>query len=191
MTRAFGAYCSLTIFRFCQKEAGVFVRSSKNSRRLREKIDILTKSVILDKKGQVSGKGNGRMLITRELDYAIRTLRALHRHGQLSAAAVAELEHMPKAITLKTLSRLHGAGIVESRRGIGGGYVLRRPCRELTLLDLSQALDEPPLLNRCQKEGYCCENHPEGGCGICRELNRVQSALNLEFQRTPLSDIFA
>lgn len=115
MTRAFGAYCSLTIFRFCQKEAGVFVRSSKNSRRLREKIDILTKSVILDKKGQVSGKGNGRMLITRELDYAIRTLRALHRHGQLSAAAVAELEHMPKAITLKTLSRLHGAGIVESR----------------------------------------------------------------------------
>ena len=116
MTRAFGAYCSLTIFRFCQKEAGVFVRSSKNSRRLREKIDILTKSVILDKKGQVSGKGNGRMLITRELDYAIRTLRALHRHGQLSAAAVAELEHMPKAITLKTLSRLHGAGIVEIGR---------------------------------------------------------------------------
>ena len=62
---------------------------------------------------------------------------------------------------------------------------------DMTLLDLFQALDEPPLLNRCQKEGYCCENHPEGGCGICRELNRVQSALNLEFQRTPLSDIFA
>lgn len=130
------------------------------------------------------------MMITRELDYAMRTLRALHRHGQLSAAAVAELEHMPKAITLKTLSRLHGAGIVESRRGTSGGYVLRRPCGELTLLDLFRALGEPPLLNRCQKEGYCCENHPEGDCGICRELNRVQSALNLEFQKTPLSDIF-
>lgn len=131
------------------------------------------------------------MLITRELDYAMRTLRALHRHGLLSAGAVAELEHMPKAITLKTLSRLHSAGIVASRRGVGGGYFLLRPCGELTLLDLFRALGEPPVLNRCQRDGYRCENHPDGGCSICRELSRVQSVLDKELQRTPLSDIFA
>ena len=40
----------------------------------------------------------------REMDYALRVLRALHQNGQQSAAAIAQREHMPKAITLKLLS---------------------------------------------------------------------------------------
>ncbi|MCI8330371.1 MAG: Rrf2 family transcriptional regulator [Oscillibacter sp.] len=130
------------------------------------------------------------MLITREMDYALRILRALHQGGQLSAAAVAQREHMPKAITLKLLNRLLSVGIVESRRGVNGGYFLKRSCEELKIFDLLQALGDPPLVNRCQREGYSCENYPKGGCGVCRELCRIQDILNQELQRTPLSDIF-
>ena len=129
------------------------------------------------------------MLITREMDYALRILRALHCGGQLSAAAVAQREHMQKAITLKLLNRLLSAGIVESRRGVSGGYFLKRRCEDLSIYDVFQALGEPPLLNRCQREDYQCENFPKGGCGVCRELSRVQKALDRELQRTPLSDI--
>lgn len=128
--------------------------------------------------------------MTREMDYALRILRALHQRGQLSAAAIAQEEHMPKAITLKLLKRLHAAGLVASRRGPGGGYLLQRPCGELYLLDLFQALGESPLVNRCQRPGYRCENYPQGGCGLCRELNRVQEALNEELRRVPLSAVF-
>lgn len=130
------------------------------------------------------------MLVTREMDYSLRILRALHRNGQLSAAAVARQEHMQKAITLKLLNRLLAAGIVESRRGVSGGYFLRRSCEDLSIYDVFQAIGEPPLLNRCQREGYACENFPKGGCGVCRELGRIQKALDRELQRTPLSDIF-
>ena len=130
------------------------------------------------------------MLITREMDYALRILRALHQGGQLSAAAVAQREHMPKAITLKLLNRLLSVGIVESRRGVNGGYFLKRSCEELKIFDLLQALGDPPLVNRCQREGYSCEDYPKGGCGVCRELCRIQDILNQELQRTPLSDIF-
>ena len=130
------------------------------------------------------------MLMTREMDYALRILRALHQGGQLSAAAVAQREHMPKAITLKLLNRLLSVGIVESRRGVNGGYFLKRSCEELKIFDLLQALGDPPLVNRCQREGYSCENYPKGGCGVCRELCRIQDILNQELQRTPLSDIF-
>lgn len=130
------------------------------------------------------------MLITREMDYALRILRALHRDGQLSAAAAARKEHMQKAITLKLLNRLLTAGIVESRRGVSGGYFLKRPCGELTLYDIFLAIGEPPLINRCQREGYQCENFPSGGCGICKELYRIQASLDRELQRTPLRDIF-
>ena len=130
------------------------------------------------------------MLITREMDYALRILRALHRDGQLSAAAVARQEHMQKAITLKLLNRLLTAGIVESRRGVSGGYFLKRSCEELKIYDIFLAIGEPPLINRCQREGYQCENFQKGGCGVCRELCRIQTVLDQELQRTPLSNIF-
>lgn len=130
------------------------------------------------------------MLVTREMDYALRILRALHQEGQLSAAAVARQEHMQKAITLKLLNRLLAAGIVESRRGVSGGYFLKRRCEDLSIYDVFQSIGDPPLLNRCQREGYQCENFPQGGCGICRELCRIQKALDRELQRMPLSDIF-
>ena len=124
------------------------------------------------------------------MDYALRILRALHQDGQLSAAAVARQEHMQKAITLKLLNRLLSSGIVESRRGVSGGYFLKRSCQELSIYDVFQAIGEPPLLNRCQREGYQCENFPKGGCGVCRELGRIQDSLDRELQRMPLSDIF-
>nr|WP_302606756.1 Rrf2 family transcriptional regulator [uncultured Alistipes sp.] len=85
------------------------------------------------------------MLVTREMDYALRILRALHREGQLSAAAVARQENMQKAITLKLLNRLLAAGIVESRRGVSGGYFLKRPCEELSIYDVFQSIGEPPF----------------------------------------------
>ena len=68
------------------------------------------------------------MLMTREMDYALRIVRALYRDGQLSAASIAQREQVPKAITLKILKQLHTAGLVDSRRGPSGGYLLQRDC---------------------------------------------------------------
>ena len=130
------------------------------------------------------------MLMTREMDYALRVLRALYQEGQQSAAAVARRENMTKAVTLKMLKRLHGAGLVSSQRGSNGGYALSRPCEELYLSDLILALGGPLLINRCQNPDYRCENRPEGGCGLCRELSRIQRVLDGEFRKTTLSAIF-
>ena len=133
------------------------------------------------------------MLVGREMDYALRILRALSRQDgkKLSAAAVARQEHMPKAVTLKIMKRLHDAGIVQSSRGAGGGYRLARPCAGITLYDLFSAMGTPILINRCQAADYLCENLPPENCGICREFSRVQTVLNAELRRTPLDHIFA
>lgn len=130
------------------------------------------------------------MLITREMDYALRTLRALHQYGQLSAADIAQKECIPKAMTLKILKRLHAAGLVSSRRGSSGGYLLQRSCDGLYMADLFQALEEPMYVNRCQLPGYQCENQTENGCGLCRELSRIQYVLDGELRKTPLSEVF-
>lgn len=131
------------------------------------------------------------MLVTREMDYTLRILRALCRSGQLSAAAVAKQEHMPKAITLKLLKQLAAAGLVESRRGAAGGYLLARAPGELTLYDLFEAVGERILVNRCQQGGYQCENSAECGCGMCAEFGRIQRVLDEALRRASLSEIFA
>ena len=128
--------------------------------------------------------------MTREMDYALRILRALYQDGQLSAAAIAEKEYMPKAITLKMLKRLHAAGLVTSRRGPSGGYLPQLLCDELYLGDLFQALEEPIFVNRCQQPGYRCENRSQKECGLCQELSRIQGVLDGELRKTPLSAIF-
>ena len=114
-------------------------------------------------------------MMTREMDYSLRILHALYGEGQLSAAAIAEKECMSKAVTLKILKQLHAAGLVSSRRGPSGGYALEKPCEELCLSDLFQALGESLLINRC---------------GLCRELSRIQKVLDGELRKTPLSAMF-
>ena len=130
------------------------------------------------------------VLITREMDYALRILRALEQEEQLSAAAIAQRENMPKAVTLKVLKQLRAAGLVSSRRGSSGGYVLQRPCEGSYLYDIFSAFGEPIFINRCQQPGYRCENRPEGDCRLCRELTRIQKVLEKELRKTPLSEIF-
>ena len=135
-------------------------------------------------------KGVISLLVTREMDYALRILRALHQGGHQSAAAIAERESMPKAITLKVLKQLHAAGLVVSRRGPAGGYLLAEGCERLYLGELFHRLGDPLFINRCQQPGYQCENRPEGDCGLCRELTRIQAVLDSELHKPPLSAIF-
>lgn len=131
------------------------------------------------------------LLVTREIDYAMRVIRALDsQEGPAAAAGVAAREQMPPAVTLKILKRLTAAGIVESRRGAAGGYRLRRSPEELTLYDLFRVFGREPLLNRCQAADYRCENYPDGDCGTCRELCRIQEILDAELRRTPLKALF-
>lgn len=130
------------------------------------------------------------MLITRETDYAIRVVRALYRGGQLSAREIAECENMPQAITYKMLRKLSKAGIVESRRGVDGGYILTYPVNELYLYDLFKALDAELLLTECLEPDYNCTNNRDGTCYVHRELCRIQQVIESEMKRKPLSELF-
>jgi len=164
----------------------IFVGKVKNWFCNPKTVDKFDKFCIMDEKGTVL-KEVDPLLMNREMDYALRIMRALYQEKQLSAAAIAQREHMSKAVTLKILKQLHAAGLVDSRRGLSGGYLLLRSCDQLCLLDLFRALGEPPYINRCQCPGYRCENRPEGDCGLCRELSRIQEVLDEELQKTPLS----
>jgi len=109
------------------------------------------------------------MRITRQADYAIRTITYLARQDEGRVVTVEEISEemlIPRSFTAKIVQRLTRAGITNSTRGVKGGFVLKRTPESVTLLDVVEAIDGPVDMNICVlNEGACsridtCEVHP-------------------------------
>src|SRR4051812_4319373 len=95
-------------------------------------------------------------------DYASRALLslALHaeREGPTSVRDIAERTGLPQPYLEQILLSVKGAGLVRSKRGVGGGYVLARTPSEITLADIVAAVEgaQPALVdNHDHCEGHC------------------------------------
>jgi Rrf2 family protein len=89
------------------------------------------------------------MLVTREADYAIRCVIEVARHGRISAARVAALQGISPTFLGKIVQSLAKAGILATRRGVGGGIALAQPVEAITLLQVIEAVEGPLTLNEC------------------------------------------
>lgn len=65
------------------------------------------------------------MLITREVSYALRILRALYVEGRMTTSALCEKEKIPKAFAYKIIRKLTAAGYLTTDRGADGGVQMR------------------------------------------------------------------
>ncbi len=100
-------------------------------------------------------------------DYACRALLSLALHeadGPTSVRDIAERTGLPQPYLEQILLAVKGAGLVRSKRGVGGGYVLSRPPSEIDLAEIVSAVDGPiqagdfgqPHTNgACDHEGQC------------------------------------
>ena len=129
------------------------------------------------------------MLITREMDYAVRVVRALKDGTKVSASEVAKKEHLPQAITYKVLNSLLKSKLIGSMIGVNGGYYLKCDLSNTTLYDICVALGEDMSITECVREGYDCINNRCGECILNKEFNRIQSSLNRELQMTTLDKL--
>jgi len=87
--------------------------------------------------------------ITAKADYAVRAaveLAASGEGGPVKAEQISEAQGIPLNFLENILAELRRAGIVESRRGAAGGYLLARPAAEVSLADVIRAV-EGPLAN--------------------------------------------
>jgi Rrf2 family iron-sulfur cluster assembly transcriptional regulator len=101
------------------------------------------------------------MKVSTRGDYAARALLSLALHGSdrpTSVKEIAERTTLPQPYLEQILLAVKGAGLVRSKRGVGGGYVLARPAAEITLADIIGAVEGPQLPlsehpDHC--EGHC------------------------------------
>lgn len=96
------------------------------------------------------------MLLTREADYAIRCVLEVARHGRISAAEVAHIQHISPTFLGKIVQSLAKAGIVATRRGVGGGVSLAVAPEEISLLWIIEAVEGPLALNECLTSTPTC-----------------------------------
>jgi Rrf2 family iron-sulfur cluster assembly transcriptional regulator len=101
-------------------------------------------------------------------DYACRALLSLALHDDTgtptSVRDIAERTGLPQPYLEQILLSLKGAGLVRSKRGVGGGYVLARPSSAVTLAEIVSAVDGPIVAGdfgqphengACDHEGQC------------------------------------
>ena len=100
-------------------------------------------------------------------DYACRALLSLSLHGDdgpTSVRDIAERTGLPQPYLEQILLALKGAGLVRSKRGVGGGYILARDPAEIDLAQIVSAVDGPI------QAGDFGQPHTDGACdheGLC------------------------
>jgi Rrf2 family iron-sulfur cluster assembly transcriptional regulator len=108
------------------------------------------------------------MRVSTRGDYASRALLSLAlRDDQLSPTSVRDLAErtgLPQPYLEQILLSLKSVGLVRSKRGVGGGYVLARGAENITLAEIVAAVDgpivagdfgEPHRDGACDHEGQC------------------------------------
>jgi Rrf2 family iron-sulfur cluster assembly transcriptional regulator len=126
------------------------------------------------------------MRVSTRGDYAARALLSLALHGTerpTSVKEIAERTHLPQPYLEQILLSVKGAGLVRSKRGVGGGYVLARPPAEITLADIVSAVEGPQLVP---------EEHPdhcEGHCVLQEVWVGVDDESRRFLERVSLADL--
>lgn len=85
------------------------------------------------------------MKLSSRTEYALKTLLDLALHGRnkvVPACDIASRQKIPEQFLAQILMSLKSSGIVQSRRGISGGYQLAAPPEAIALDTVVQATDE-------------------------------------------------
>ena len=102
-----------------------------------------------------------RVKVSTRGDYASRALLSLALHadesGPTSVRDISERTGLPQPYLEQILLAVKGAGLVRSKRGVGGGYVLARAPEDITLAEIVAAVDGP--LTTVMGEHGHCEGH--------------------------------
>ena len=135
------------------------------------------------------------MRVSTRGDYACRALLSLALHDDgvtpTSVRDIAERTGLPQPYLEQILLALKGAGLVRSKRGVGGGYVLARLPEAITLGEIVSAVDGPIVVGdfgRPHENGAC--DH-EGQCILLDVWSDLSGRMRHHLDSFLLSDMVA
>ncbi len=121
-------------------------------------------------------------MLTKKSKYGLKALLILAQHagqGPMLVTDLAERERIPKKFLEAILLDLKRHGLLQSKRGKGGGYFLRRGPDEITVGQVVRLLDGPLALVPCASQtAYmrCEDCADESACAIRWAMKEVRDA---------------
>ncbi len=160
------------------------------------------------------------MMFSTKAEYGVRVMVALARRAAdrqgaedgaepvMPLAEIAEHDGMPLAYLEHLVAKLRKAGLLDSRRGSRGGYMLARPADQITMAEVVQALEGAIAPIECISQGpdgsIVCSRESDGRAGSVKRAGtrataytcptkllwtRVQGSIVQTLLRTTLADL--
>ncbi len=146
------------------------------------------------------------MMFSTKAEYGVRVMVELARRAGettdgseqvVPLAEIAEHDGMPLAYLEHLVARLRKAGLVDSRRGSRGGYLLARPAEQIAMAEVVEALEGTIAPIECISEGpdgkiVCSrEADPDHSCPTKLLWTKVRFSIVSTLQQTTLADLLA
>lgn len=145
------------------------------------------------------------MMFSTKAEYGVRVMIHLARQASetdadadgvpCSLAHIAEAEHLPYAYLEHLAASLKRSGLIESRRGARGGYLLARPASTISMAEVVEALEGQIAPIECITEGadghLVCTREAETDhiCPTKLLWTRVQGSIVRTLKEVALSDL--
>jgi len=131
------------------------------------------------------------MLLTRASEYALLSLDAIRKSDvPIGAEQLATDLCIPKSFLAKILQSLAKQGILESRKGAHGGFILAKEIENISARDVIFAAEgKAPAVFDCTAYIGTCPNGTIGTCAISPFLRNFQTKIDNFLDGLMLSDI--
>ena len=131
------------------------------------------------------------MLLTRASEYALLSLDSIRKSDKpVGAEQLANELSIPKSFLAKILQNLAKHGILESRKGAHGGFVLAQKVSEITVNSIIFAAEgKRPAVFDCSSYADTCPGGTIGTCAISPFLMKFQVKIDDFLNDLTLEDI--
>ncbi|MCC6491421.1 MAG: Rrf2 family transcriptional regulator [Pirellulales bacterium] len=127
-------------------------------------------------------------MISQTAEYALRAVVYLASQKDVprTTAYVAEATKMPAGYLAKVMQSLCRAGLIQSRRGLNGGFLLKNQPGEITLLAIVNAVDPIRRYPECP---LGIVSHGRRLCPLHRRLDEAAAMVEAAFQKTTVAEL--
>ena len=134
------------------------------------------------------------MKLSTRGEYALRALLVLglqYSDSVVTVQAVAEAQNIPKRFLEQILNDLRSAGVVQSKRGVAGGYRLARRPEQIKLSSVLRQIEGMLAPLGCVSEFFYekCSCPDEGRCPIRSVMKEVRDAVVEIMDRVTVADL--
>jgi len=133
-------------------------------------------------------------MLSKKTQYAFKALMFMaqvEKEGPILIAEIARKKKIPLKFLENILLELKHAGILDSKKGKGGGYFFKEPPAEIPLAKIMRLLDGPIALLSCVSLNFYerCTNCDEKNCGLRDTLIMARDAILNILENKTVADL--